>query len=120
MTRERRERIFIPAHASHSRTGRREHVRGHYVEREEPYPRHGIKFFHPKAHPGYSASLPIHTNVARGVGYARAHHIPQPYLHTGRELLALANVQERINPSASHHFREASNEAFRLHREGGR
>ena len=68
-----------------------------------------------KKHPGYSKNLGIYQNVEKGHEYNRKERFP--YLETGRQLQAIANLNTRINPRVASHFSEAAKEAFRLHEE---
>ena len=130
-------RIRVKGHYSTSRRGRREYIKPHYMtenkgifnrarrreRKEERVLRSGgtnkyaigeaLRFT--KKHPGYSTSIGIYQNVEKGHEYNR--HERNPYLETGRQLQAIANLNTRINPRASAHFREAAKEAFRLHEE---
>ncbi len=73
------------------------------------------KFFHPKAHPGYSARNTTDENLRIGYDYWKE-RTSKPYLKIGRELGALATVEENRSQSNSRHFRAASREAFRRNR----
>jgi hypothetical protein len=69
------------------------------------------KWFKPKRHVGYEADRSPEWNVAlgRSKGYS--------YLTVGRQLQALANVEENRDPSASRKFRESAKLAFKLNGE---
>jgi hypothetical protein len=68
------------------------------------------KWFMPERHIGYREDMSAEENVK--LGKVRG----ESYLMIGRQLQALANVQENENPAASRKFKEGAKLAFRLNK----
>ena len=68
------------------------------------------KWFKPQRHIGYKEDLSAKENVRLGRSKGES------YTRIGRQLNALANVQERENPEGSSKFREAAKLAFMLNK----
>ena len=110
-----KERIYIKTHYSHSSHGRPERIRGHYAEREEPYPRGeklGIRMRH---HPHYKAHYSPKRNAYIGYEAAMKRHESKPWLHTERELDYIGLLNRRTNPRASNSFYAAAHYAKHRH-----
>jgi hypothetical protein len=71
------------------------------------------KWFMPERHIGYREDMSAEENVK--LGKVRG----ESYLMIGRQLQALANVQENENPAASKKFREGAKLAFGLNKSKG-
>ena len=67
------------------------------------------RWFNPKRHVGYKAENSPEENFAIG----RRHGFSA--LQIGRQLQALANVQEKRDPAVAHSFRRSAEFAFKKH-----